>query len=159
MSRHLSVYFPDELIEALDAFAKEHGYNRSEAMRLAVSRLLTAPGPYVAPTLPNWQTEAWTLLLRGLFGVEHLVLTNDVEPLLRQAVTALDNRQRQVLRLRFGLSGPRHTMKETAAIVGWNSRQRVRQVEVEALRRMRSGLARSGIWKMLEAQLNEEEVQ
>ena len=157
INRHLSACFPDELVTALDTFAREHNYNRSEAMRLVVQRLLNAPEEYIAPTLPHWQTEAWTALLRGLFGVEHLVLTDDVKVLLKQAVDALDERQRQVLRLRFGLSGPRHTLVEVGAVTG-TTRERVRQVEAQALRRMRFYLARSGVWKMLESQLNEEEI-
>ena len=158
MGQYLSVRFPDELLKALDAFAQEHGHNRSEAMRLAVWQLLSASESYIAPTLPHWQTEAWTLLLRGLFGVEHLVLTDDVETLLRQAVAALNERQRRVLGLRFGLEGPRYTLAEVGAVTG-TTRERVRQVEAKALRQMRFGLVRSGIWKMLESQLNEEEAQ
>jgi len=148
---------PDDLLDALDAFAAEHGYNRSEAARLAVWRMLNAPELYVAPTLSNWRVEAWTALLHGLFGERHLVLTDEVKPLLRDAVAALNEREYQVLSLRFGLDGPRHTLAEVGAIQGVN-RQRAYQVEAQALRRVRRWCRDHGIWEMLEEQLEKEEI-
>ena len=158
MGQYLSVRFPDELLKALDAFAKEHNYSRSGAMRLAVWQMLNAPEPYIAPALSNWQVEAWTALLRGLFGVEHLVLTLEIRPLLEEAVGALNERQRRVLELRFGLDGPRHTLAEVAAITGV-TRGRIYQIEVEALRHVRGWCRVRGMWKLTGPQLDKEEAE
>ena len=158
MSDRLNLCCPSTLREALDAWAAEHGLNRSEAARLLLHRAIAGRRAYTPPALPNWQTEAYTALLRGLFGSERLVLTADVRALLVEAVAALNERNGRVLTLRFGLDGPRYTLEEVTAVTG-TTRERVRQVEAEALRRMRFGLARSGIWKLLESQLNEEGAQ
>ena len=153
----LNVHVPAHLLAALDSYAKEHGLNRSEATRLAAWRMLNAPGPYTAPVLLNWQTEAYTRLLRSLFGKKNLVLTANVRPLLEEAVAALDERSAKVLRLRFGLGGPRHTQTEVAAVMGWDSRERVRQVEHTALGRVRRWLRVPWIWDLIGEQLLEEE--
>ena len=62
---------------------------------------------------------------------------------LRQALTMLDkleDREAAVLRLRFGLGGedPK-TLKEIGEILGL-TRERVRQIENEALGKLREGL-------------------
>lgn len=152
MTRHLNVFVPDDLLAVLDAFAAEHGIKRSAATRLALWRALNAPEPYAAPSLPNWQAEAWALLLRGLFGDERLVLTGKVKALLAKAVGRLSEREAQVLRLRFGLSGPRHTLEEVGAMFGIK-RERVRQVEALAMRQLRYWLRTSGTWGLLGPQL------
>lgn len=106
--------------------------------------------------LPNWLIDARKSLLRGLFGSKRLVLTADVEALLVEAIATLNERDAQVLSLRFGLDGSRYTLKEVGSILGVN-RQRVHQIEAQALRRPRYWLQRQGIWKMLEPQLEEEQ--
>lgn len=153
MGQPLNVRLPAALLAALDAWAAKHSISRSQAARWAVYRAVMENEPYYPPTLPNWQAEAWTSLLRGIFGNDHLILTDDTRTLLRQAVAALDNRQARVLRLRFGLDGPRHTGAEVAAIMGWADRQRVHQVEVRALSRVQGWCRARGIWKMIEEQL------
>jgi RNA polymerase sigma factor (sigma-70 family) len=56
----------------------------------------------------------------------------------------LDPKERRILELRFGLKGNRtHTLKEIGKIVGL-SRERVRQIEMEAIERLRAFLA-SGV--------------
>lgn len=153
----LNVKVPKRLRRAMEIYALEHGLTLSQAVRLLLSRTVMPPAPYYTPpALPNWQVEAWTSLLRGIFGSEHLVLTADVKPLLRQAVAALDDRQARVLHLRFGLDGPQHTGAEVAALMGWDSRQRVYQVEAQALRRVRGWCRVRGIWKLLKEQLDKE---
>ena len=158
MNLHLNIMVPDDLLDALDAFATERGCKRSEAARLAVWRMLNAPEPYIAPALPNWRVEAWTALLHGLFGERHLVLTDEIKPVLETAIIkALNEREAQVLRLRFGLDGPRHTLADVGAMQGVN-RQRAYQVEAQALRRVRRWCRKWGIWEMLEEQLEKEEI-
>lgn len=150
----MNVHISDELLAALDTAADERGMTRSQFVRWALGRVLSENEPYVyePPTLLNWQVEAETLLLRGLFGDERLVLTDKVRALLEDAVTKLDNKSAQVLRMRFGLNGPRHTLAEVGNVFGVQ-RERVRQIETQALKRLRGLLRRSGIWEALEPQL------
>jgi RNA polymerase primary sigma factor len=62
-----------------------------------------------------------------------LMMHADIEVLL----CALTGRERQVLRLRFGLDGGRaHTLEEIGAILGV-TRERARQIEAKALTRIR----------------------
>lgn len=154
MKRHLNIFVSDDLLEALDAFAAARGVNRSQAARLLIERGTGTPESYGAPTLPYWRTESWTLLLHGLFGDERLVLTAEAKALLVEAVGRLNEREAQVLRLRFGLDGPRHTLKEAGAAFGVN-RERARQVEALALRQLRYWLRKSGIWDLIKPQMEE----
>ena len=156
MTQHLNVPMPDELLAALDALAAEHKLNRSQFTRMIIGRAVEGPELYLPPALPNWQAEAWTSLLRGLFGDERLVLTNAVKPLLAEAVANLNERDAKVLRLRFGLNGPRHTLKEVGDVFGVK-RSRVHQVEQVALTRMRGWCRGRGIWDLIGEQLLEEE--
>jgi hypothetical protein len=160
MGQPLNVRVPADLLDELDTAAAERNWNRSEFVRWLMACGLSKDALYYVyepPTLPNWQVESWTLLLRGVFGDERLILTTDVKALLEEAVAALDKRQRQVLELRFGLDGPRHTLQEVGAIMGWADRQRVYQVEVEALRRVRGWCRARGLWKLLKEQLDKKE--
>lgn len=156
MEGRLNILLPAGLLADLDALAKEQGCTRSELTRLALWRLLNTPESYVPPTLPNWQVEAWELLLNGLFGTTHLALIDAVRPMLIEAVAALNERDAQVLRLRFGLGGPQHTQTEVAAAMGWE-RQRAHQIERTALGRVRGWCRVRGIWEMIGEQLSKEE--
>ena len=157
MDDHLNFHCPGELRKALDAWAAGHGLNRSAAVRLAVEQLVSGREPYIMPTLPNWQVEAWTALLRGLFGDMRLVLIDRIKPVLMGAMSNLNERDAQVLRLRFGLDGRRYTGAEVAAVMGWADRQRVHQVERLALARVRGWCQGRGIWDLLRGQLEKEQ--
>jgi RNA polymerase primary sigma factor len=61
----------------------------------------------------------------------------DLADRLTEALEQLPARERQVLRLRFGLNGePERTLEEVAAVLGV-SRERIRQVESSGLARLR----------------------
>lgn len=156
MDQRVNICLSSELLAALKAYAAARSLNLSQATRLIIERVVNMPEFYKAPALPNWQVEAWTALLRGLFGDDRLILTDEVEALLAEAVDALDERSAEVLRLRFGLDGPRHTLRETAAAFGWADRGRAHQMEVKALQKMRYLLRQSGIWELIEPQLEKE---
>ena len=55
---------------------------------------------------------------------------------LKRVLTVLDDRQRQVLTLLFGIGTDHHTMMEVACIMGLR-RERVRQIRDTALRKLR----------------------
>jgi RNA polymerase primary sigma factor len=70
-------------------------------------------------------------------GPDELAVEAAGREALEQALNALPARQRQVLTLRFGLhSGTPQTLEEVGAVLGV-SRERVRQVERDALGTLR----------------------
>ena len=67
-----------------------------------------------------------------------------------QALAALPERERQVLRLRYGLEdGRRHTLEEVGSTFGI-TRERTRQIEAEALRHLRRPSIGAGLQAYLE---------
>lgn len=68
------------------------------------------------------------------------LLDHDILRHAMELLGTLDDREATVLKLRFGLDGsPTHTLKEIGAALGL-TRERVRQIETEALRRLADGL-------------------
>lgn len=71
---------------------------------------------------------------------EDELLENDVMRHVLQMIDKLDQREATVLRMRFGLNNTEpHTLKEIGESLGL-TRERVRQIENEALRRLADGL-------------------
>ena len=75
-------------------------------------------------------------------GVTH---THEVERLLDQWVHALDAREREVLEGRYGLHDREPETLEVLSVRLGLTRERVRQIQNEALAKMRRQLARSGV--------------
>jgi len=68
------------------------------------------------------------------------LLESDVMSKIQEMLETLDEREKQVLRMRFGLDNTQpHTLKEIGEIMGL-TRERVRQIETDALRRLGEGL-------------------
>ena len=68
------------------------------------------------------------------------LLESDVLSHIRKMMHDLDERASSVLRMRFGLDGVEpHTLKEIGEKLGL-TRERVRQIETEALKRLGDGL-------------------
>ena len=71
---------------------------------------------------------------------EQEMLENDVMKHIREMMHDLDERESTVLRMRFGLNDTEaHTLKEIGEQLGL-TRERVRQIETEALRKLGDGL-------------------
>ena len=71
---------------------------------------------------------------------EEELLENDIMAQIKQMMNDLDEREYSVLRMRFGLDNTEpHTLKEIGELLGL-TRERVRQIETEALKRLGEGL-------------------
>jgi len=69
--------------------------------------------------------------------LEEQAFSKIVQEILEEAMQELDPKERRILELRFGLKGNRtHTLKEIGKIVGL-SRERVRQIEMKAIEKLR----------------------
>jgi hypothetical protein len=65
-------------------------------------------------------------------------VTAEVRLELGNAIHRLTARELAVIQLRFGLHGPPCTLQSTANLTGISSRERVRQIEAKALRKIRT---------------------
>ena len=63
---------------------------------------------------------------------------------MKEALSALEPREQQVLRMRFGLDGERERTLREVGCVFHLTRERIRQIEVTALRKLQTRLARDG---------------
>ncbi len=75
---------------------------------------------------------------------ENMLQHDDLQQLIAQWLDELSDKQREVVERRFGLSGREiSTLEEVGADIGV-TRERVRQIQVEALKRLRSILEKAG---------------
>jgi RNA polymerase nonessential primary-like sigma factor len=74
-----------------------------------------------------------------------LIATHEIEALVRAWLERLNAKQRLVIERRFGLEGNDVATLETLAAELGLTRERVRQVQVEALARLRTMLKRRGM--------------
>ncbi len=75
---------------------------------------------------------------------EGMLQREDLRHLIQQWLTGLSDKQREVVERRFGLNGREvATLEEVGADIGV-TRERVRQIQVEALKQLRTVLEKSG---------------
>jgi len=75
---------------------------------------------------------------------EGMLAREDLRLIVRQWLTGLNDKQREVVERRFGLNGREvATLEEVGADIGV-TRERVRQIQVEALKQLRTVLEKSG---------------
>jgi RNA polymerase nonessential primary-like sigma factor len=75
---------------------------------------------------------------------EHILQREDLQALIQEWLGELNDKQREVVERRFGLNGREiATLEEVGADIGV-TRERVRQIQVEALKRLRSILEKAG---------------
>ena len=80
-------------------------------------------------------------------GPESQLQANEIESLVREWLAQLSDRQRTVIECRFGLNGSEvRTLQELAARLGL-TRERVRQIQLEALAQLRGILRRRCLTK------------
>lgn len=114
-----------DLVAQADAHLQEYLTRVAEGVSPAESsaelqRLLTRQilAEYRADIAPTWTEEVYTLI--------------------DDALSSLTERERDALRLLFGIDSPRHTREEVATKYGL-SQTRIRQIELRALRRLHRG--------------------
>ena len=94
-----------------------------------------ARAPFVSHSL--WEvisTQDWTFMEWATIGIDHNRL---VAPAIRKALSTLSDRERGVLELRFGLvDGSERTLEEVGQRFAV-TRERIRQIEASALRKLR----------------------
>jgi RNA polymerase primary sigma factor len=141
--------------QSVGRFEEEHGRTPTteelaELMGLPVKKIniirragSAARAPTQAPTDSDGESMNFSDVLSDtrLREPEHEVLLRDELDTVYRLLSAIDEREARVLRLRFGLDGKEPlTLKEIGAEIGL-TRERVRQIEVEALRKLNQKLA------------------
>lgn len=77
----------------------------------------------------------------GSESAEHLVQRLDQQEEVRTMLNALESREREVIELRFGIGLPEPlTLEEVATRLGL-TRERVRQIEITGMKKLRQGVA------------------
>ncbi len=107
------------------------------------------------------QTESgWTLsdmvMDERLKSAEDELLEHDVLVHVRRMMQSMDSREKTVIRMRFGLDDTEpHTLKEIGERLNL-TRERVRQIETEALKKLADGLEDRRVRSLFFAQMTDE---
>jgi RNA polymerase primary sigma factor len=111
-----------------------------------VAQLSQAGAPVTSLDAPIAETAAFADLLSDTSrSPEERVVARSTRRQVRRVLSSLTERERAVLQLRFGIDTDReHTLEETAKRVGL-SRERVRQIERDALSRLRRRRRQFGV--------------
>jgi len=118
----------EELADEMELTTEEvEGLMQLDGEEVSLDAALTDEGDYsLGDRLPEERRP----------GAEEVVFRSTFEQQIREAIGELDEREQHVLKLRFGIDDAEaHTLKEIGKILGL-SRERVRQIEGEALRKL-----------------------
>jgi RNA polymerase sigma factor (sigma-70 family) len=147
MNRH-TIY---RIVQMRSAALDEEGYYRPEALRIAEFLNCTPQDIYPPAQMRGTMKEntaqitananevdSLTSSLRTLaFSPEHKMILNEAKQALKTAMMTLTPKEQRILDLRYGLTyGEEKTLDEVGAMFGV-SRERIRQQEMKALRKMR----------------------
>ena len=80
-------------------------------------------------------------------GPEDQLAQHEIEARLADWMDELSERQRSVVEKRYGLNGNDPATLEVIAAEMGVTRERVRQIQIDALRTLRRSLARDGVWR------------
>lgn len=80
-------------------------------------------------------------------GPEDQLAQHEIEARLADWMDELNERQRAVVEKRYGLNGNDPATLEAIAAEMGVTRERVRQIQIDALRALRRSLARDGVWR------------
>lgn len=122
--------------------SKKTGEWKASAVRLANALRVTPEHLWPDEALAVEQTVFVSLLNKEHFALQppspvELLEASDLRDAVGRALVGMKDRERAVIAMRFGLLGENeHTVTETAERLGV-SRERARQIEMEALRRLR----------------------
>ena len=95
--------------------------------------------------IDNGHTVGETIVDENAINPEHSLQADEVAHLITHWVKALPDKHRRVLEHRYGLGGAEIcTLEEVAADLGL-TRERVRQIQIEALDQLRRSIRRGGI--------------
>jgi RNA polymerase sigma factor (sigma-70 family) len=80
---------------------------------------------------------------------EDLAAEKDILPLIEDQLNSLTPREGKVLRLRYGIGCPEHTLEETGQVLEV-TRERIRQIEVSAMRKLKNPQRREVLEQLTE---------
>jgi RNA polymerase primary sigma factor len=152
-----TIRLPVHVIESLNHLTRERRaltaelgrdprpHELAERMKVPVAKvrlLLDAarqPASLDAPVAGREETELGDLLEHtGSISPEEAALQSDMANQVEQAIAPLADREKEVIRLRFGLgTGREHTLEEIGRRLAL-TRERVRQIEAKAMAKLRA---------------------
>ena len=80
---------------------------------------------------------------------EDLAAEKDILPLIEDQLTSLTPREGKVLRLRYGIGCPEHTLEETGQVLEV-TKERIRQIEASAMRKLKYSQRRGVLEQLTE---------
>jgi RNA polymerase nonessential primary-like sigma factor len=115
----------------------------------AVERMRSLREPIASVDAGQGEHGDWALLDtlsdENLPGPADLIEMENMRSMLDRWLQALNEKQRRVIEMRFGLEGSdRSTLEQVGEELGV-TRERVRQIQVEAMRRLRTLLVKAGV--------------
>ena len=121
----------------VEEVAKKMGYSVHHVQEMMEERTLQPTS--LQETLPGWEDFSAEDFLEdhNVVRPENVIAGKEREVVVRKVLGTLPPRDEQVLRARFGFDGGKEYMLDEVAEIHGVSRERVRQIEAEALKKLR----------------------